>query len=84
MNIQRKTMCEEITNQSVKLILEDAMKGEKTKVEAPFHQHTGLQLQDENSKCYIWSIALHGAETSTLRKVAQKYLKSLPHGAGKG
>ena len=26
-------------------------------------------------KCYIWSIALHGAETWTLRKVDQKYLE---------
>jgi hypothetical protein len=28
------------------------------------------------SECYIWSIALHGAETWTLRKVDQKYLES--------
>jgi hypothetical protein len=56
-NIQCKTMCDEITNQSVKLILEDAMKVEKTKVEDPFHQHNGLQLREENS------IALYGAET---------------------
>jgi hypothetical protein len=27
-------------------------------------------------KCYIWSIALYGAETWTLRKVDQKYLES--------
>ena len=27
-------------------------------------------------KCYIWSIALYGAETGTLRKVDQKYLES--------
>jgi hypothetical protein len=27
-------------------------------------------------KCYIWSIALYGAETWTLRKVDQNYLKS--------
>jgi hypothetical protein len=26
--------------------------------------------------CYIWSIALYGAETWTLRKVDQKYLDS--------
>jgi hypothetical protein len=25
-------------------------------------------------KCYIWSIAFYGAETSTLQKVDQKYL----------
>ena len=28
-------------------------------------------------KCYVWSIALHGAEIWTLRKVDQKYLESL-------
>jgi hypothetical protein len=27
-------------------------------------------------KCYIWSIALYGAETWTLRKLDQKYLES--------
>ena len=27
-------------------------------------------------KCYIWSIALYGAETWILRKVDQKYLES--------
>jgi hypothetical protein len=27
-------------------------------------------------KCYIWSIALYGAETWTLRAVDQKYLES--------
>jgi len=28
-------------------------------------------------KCYIWSIALYGAETWTLRAVDQKHLESL-------
>ena len=27
-------------------------------------------------KCYIWSVALFGAETWTFRKVDQKYLES--------
>jgi hypothetical protein len=27
-------------------------------------------------KCYIWSIALYGAETWTLRKIDQKYLEN--------
>jgi len=27
-------------------------------------------------KCYIWNIALFGAETLTLRKVDQKYLET--------
>jgi hypothetical protein len=26
--------------------------------------------------CYIWSIALYGTETRTLRKIGQKYLES--------
>ena len=34
-------------------------------------------------KCYIWSIALYGAETWTLRGVDQKYLESLEM-AGEG
>jgi hypothetical protein len=34
--------------------------------------------------CYIWSIALYGAETWILRKVDQKYLKVLKCGAGEG
>jgi hypothetical protein len=35
-----------------------------------------LNLRMKLVKCYIWSIALHGAETWTLRKVDQKYLES--------
>jgi hypothetical protein len=35
-----------------------------------------LNLRKKLIQCYIWSIALYGAETSTLRKVDQKYLKS--------
>jgi len=34
-----------------------------------------LNLRKKLVKCYIWNIALCGAETSTLRKY-QKYLKS--------
>ena len=33
-----------------------------------------LNLTNNLVKCYIWSIALCGAETGTLRKVDQKYL----------
>ena len=36
------------------------------------HQQIVLKLL----KCYIWSIALYGAETCTLRKVDQEYLQS--------
>jgi hypothetical protein len=35
-------------------------------------------------KCYIWSIALHGAENWTLRVVDQKYMESLKCSAGEG
>jgi hypothetical protein len=31
---------------------------------------------------YIWSIDLYSAETATLRKVEEKYLKFLKRGAG--
>jgi hypothetical protein len=31
-------------------------------------------------KCYVWSIALYGAETWTLRAVDQKHLESLEMG----
>jgi hypothetical protein len=33
-------------------------------------------LRKKLVKCYIWSIALYGAETWTLRAVNQKHLKS--------
>jgi hypothetical protein len=35
-----------------------------------------LNLRKKLIKCYIWSIALYGAETWTLRKMDQKYLES--------
>jgi hypothetical protein len=35
-----------------------------------------LNLRKKLVKCYIWSIALYGAETWTHRKVYQKYLES--------
>jgi hypothetical protein len=35
-----------------------------------------LKLRKKLAKCYIWSIALYGAETWTLRKPDQKYLES--------
>jgi hypothetical protein len=34
-----------------------------------------LELRKKLVKCYIWSIALYGAETWTLRAVYQKYLE---------
>jgi hypothetical protein len=35
-----------------------------------------LELMKMLVKCYIWSIALYGAETWTLREVDQKHLES--------
>jgi hypothetical protein len=36
----------------------------------------GLNLRKKPLKCYIWSVALFGADTWTLRKVDQKCLES--------
>ena len=36
-----------------------------------------LELRKKLVKYYIWSIALYGAETWTLRAVDQKYLESI-------
>jgi hypothetical protein len=35
-----------------------------------------LELRKKLVKCYVWNIALHGAETWTLRAVDQKHLES--------
>jgi hypothetical protein len=35
-----------------------------------------LELTKKLVKCYVWSIAVHGAETWTLRAVGQKNLES--------
>jgi hypothetical protein len=39
--------------------------------EGSFHQHIALKFKEETTKCYIWNIASHGAETQTLRKVGK-------------
>jgi hypothetical protein len=41
-----------------------------------FTRKLDLSLRKKLVKCYIWSIALYGAETWTLWKVDQKYLES--------
>jgi hypothetical protein len=41
-----------------------------------FTSKLDLNFRKKLVKCYIWSIALYGAETWTLRKVDQKYLES--------
>jgi len=35
-----------------------------------------LELRNKLVKCYVWSIALYGAETWTLRTIDQKHLGS--------
>jgi hypothetical protein len=42
--------------------------------EGRFTSKLDLSLREELVKCYIWKIALYGAETWTLRKVDQKHL----------
>jgi len=46
------------------------------KIRALFTSTLDLELRKELIKCYIWSIALYGAETWTLRAVDQKILGS--------
>jgi len=43
---------------------------------ALFTSTLDLELRTKLVKCYIWSIALYGAETWTLRSVDQKHLES--------
>ena len=40
------------------------------------NQMLDLNLRKKLIKCYIWSMALYGAETWTLRAADQKYLES--------
>jgi len=46
------------------------------KKRALFTTTLDLKLRKKLVKCYIWSIALYGAETWTLRAVDQKHLES--------
>ena len=46
------------------------------KKRALFTSTLDLELRKKPVKCYIWSIALYGAETWTLRAVDQKNLES--------
>jgi hypothetical protein len=47
-----------------------------SKKKALFTSKRNLNSRTKLVKCYIWSKALYGAETWTLRKVDQKYLES--------
>jgi len=46
------------------------------KKRALFTSTLDLELRKKLVNCYIWSIALYGAETWTLRAVEQKHLES--------
>jgi hypothetical protein len=46
------------------------------KKRALFTGKIDLELRKKLVKCYMWSIALYGAETWTLRAVDQKHLES--------
>jgi hypothetical protein len=75
------------------LIINDARYGQEIKywfamVKATFNKNTSLftskfdsNLGKKLMKCYIWNIALYGAETSTLRKVDKNAPKVLKFGA---
>jgi hypothetical protein len=54
------------------------------KKETLFTKKPNLNLRKTPVNCYIWSIALYGAETGTLWKVDQKYLEVLKFVAGEG
>ena len=49
-----------------------------------FTSTVDLKLRKKLVKCYIWSIALYGAEPWTIRAVDQKQPDSLKCGAGAG
>ena len=46
------------------------------KKKALFTSTLELELRKKLAKCYIWSMALYGAETGTLRAVDRKQLES--------
>ena len=46
------------------------------KKRTPFTSTLDLELRKKLVKCYVWSIALYGAETWTLRAMDQKHLES--------
>jgi hypothetical protein len=51
-------------------------KKKKKEKKTPFTSRLDLNSRKKLVKCYIWSIALYGAETWTLWKADQKHLES--------
>jgi hypothetical protein len=56
-----------------RIVMEEAAFNNKS---ALFTSKMDLELRNKPVKCYIWGIAIYGAETGTLRAVDQKHLKS--------
>jgi len=75
-----KYLCSMLTNEgrcTCEIKFRIAMaKGEFNKQKNLFTSKLGLNLRKKLVKCYIWSMALYGAETWTLRATHQKYLES--------
>ena len=51
-------------------------KAEFSKKKTLFTSKLDLNLRKKLGKCYIWSMALYGADTWTLRAADRKYLES--------
>ena len=49
-----------------------------------FYRKLDLNLRKERVKCYIWNLALYGAEVLKLREVDQKYLGRCEMWCGRG
>ena len=58
-------------------------RGDNGKLFMPVHNDY-LNLRKKLVKCYIWSMALCGSETWTLRAADQKYVEIFKCGAGEG
>jgi hypothetical protein len=75
-----KHLCSILTNDgrcSCEIKCRIAMaKSASNKKKALFTSTLDLELRKKLVKCYIWSTALYGAETWTLRAVDQKHLES--------
>jgi hypothetical protein len=62
----------------------DMAKAEFNNKKKLFTSKLDLNLRKKLVKCYVWSVALNGAETWTIRAVDQKHLEVLKCGVGEG
>jgi hypothetical protein len=63
-------------NASISFTYDAMAKAAFNKKRALFTSKMDLELRKKLVKFYIWSVALYGAETWTLRAVDQKHLES--------